>query len=655
MNRRILFREYNGILNTVSGTAGDATLTGSGTSFTEVAVGTPIEVDDIGFVGYVASVTDDTHLELDRLQQESFSGKIWWQDWTVFLIEIGEISRKVESDIEGEAGVIMYDNVDARFYFGANVTMAGTARNNPVLSAFSADLDAKNRYLLKIEAVKYDFAESPASMIGSSYDRVVTNLSNEIAGNWRQAVRKKIFEGMVDFSTIEYPVYPDGSGEYINEISFTLLDKLSAIEQLNLGSLQRGEQMDVADLLGATEEDPVSFEFIAETIAGIGTVNVMRNYGLVWVTDHYEKGTIIEHTEPVLKIGETFLYFNIKTDIVLDEPFIVVDSGLCVHGGVNTTWVKVALAKDITYSSDVYFFTHLPFYAATYYAETDIGIYETVSSRDVLKGFDGTLMLSGIIKEVWSNNVLAAADVFKIPLNYFKQMLDERPLGKSLYEAMKYLGQTMNAYVYYAKDGKLVIIRKTDIQARDESGDTELDMSIISNMNKRHFWDKLIDSAEVEITGWYYTTEFLKGKGAAYLNDKVEPRNKLSRSTFINTDKLDTYGWTIDSSTGELSDGLAHTQQQLLDWYATNDAEEYLNFYGKRRDAYTVEFCDITWEMLDLEMTDIIAYNGGRYFITQMGIDLEQNSMSLEMVNLSSATYNNKNVLIPKSIVKSFS
>ena len=108
-----------------------------------------------------------------------------YTDWSAYLVDDPIISRKVESDTPGESGIIAFDKASIVLY---NVP------GNPVFNAFDPSvvtLSSMQRYLFRISAPK----------------------SN---GTYVQ-----MFEGMADFSTIQWP-------ELGSEISFDALDKLSA-------------------------------------------------------------------------------------------------------------------------------------------------------------------------------------------------------------------------------------------------------------------------------------------------------------------------------------------------------------------------------------------------------------------------------------------
>ncbi|HQF44136.1 MAG TPA: hypothetical protein PK073_14595, partial [Ignavibacteriaceae bacterium] len=122
-----------------------------------------------------------------------------WQDWSEYLSEPPVISKKVESENEGEAGLIVFDDAEVSFRYESG---------SPVYNAFAIDLTSKQRYLFRISAPKSD------------------------------KTFVQLFEGIADFSTLNW-------NEFENVISFSLVDKLSAL------NLLQGELTRVLDTLNA--------------------------------------------------------------------------------------------------------------------------------------------------------------------------------------------------------------------------------------------------------------------------------------------------------------------------------------------------------------------------------------------------------------------
>ncbi len=158
-----------------------------------------------------------------------------WIDWSPYLSIAPVISRKVESDNEGEAGVIVFDKASVSFYY---------SEGNPVYSAFSIDLSGKQRYLFKISAPKTDKSYVP------------------------------LFEGIADFSTVKWP-------ELSNEINFDISDKLTSLGILPVGQTQRGASFDCLNLRNP-DINPSNFPLIANIFSGAGSGGVYSQSGHDW-------------------------------------------------------------------------------------------------------------------------------------------------------------------------------------------------------------------------------------------------------------------------------------------------------------------------------------------------------------------------------------
>ena len=158
-----------------------------------------------------------------------------WADWSQYLSIAPLISRKVESDNDGEAGVIAFDKASVSFYY---------ADGNPVYNAFSIDISTKQRYLFRISAPKSDKSYVP------------------------------LFEGIADFSTIKWP-------ELSSEINFDIADKLTALGILPVGQTQRGTSFDCLNLRNP-DIIPSDYSLFANIYSGAGSAGIYSQSGHDW-------------------------------------------------------------------------------------------------------------------------------------------------------------------------------------------------------------------------------------------------------------------------------------------------------------------------------------------------------------------------------------
>jgi hypothetical protein len=143
-----------------------------------------------------------------------------WVEFTNFLVSGNTVlNQRVESENQGQAGAITFDNIDLSFFYSEHYN--GTV-DNPVYAFFhdatySSDLDSYPRVVIKICASEF-----------------------EITGGVQQAdTETQIFFGVIDFSSISYPVVMDSEGEYVTTINFTVAEKLSALSLLQATTTQR--------------------------------------------------------------------------------------------------------------------------------------------------------------------------------------------------------------------------------------------------------------------------------------------------------------------------------------------------------------------------------------------------------------------------------
>lgn len=108
------------------------------------------------------------------------------EDWTKNLSVVTGLNRKVESENKGEAGILAYDRVQFIFEY---------KNGSPVYNAFNIDLTAIQRYVIEVFGIKTDNGEIQQ------------------------------FQGLIDFSTLEFP-------DDENYIEFAALGKLSALDVL---------------------------------------------------------------------------------------------------------------------------------------------------------------------------------------------------------------------------------------------------------------------------------------------------------------------------------------------------------------------------------------------------------------------------------------
>jgi hypothetical protein len=537
-----------------------------------------------------------------------------WSDWSNYLSIAPLISRKVESDNDGEAGVIAFDKASVSFYY---------TEGNPVYNAFSIDLSSKQRYLFRICAPKSDKTYVP------------------------------LFEGIADFSTIKWP-------ELSSEISFDIADKLTALGILPIGQTQRGAQFDCLNLRNP-DINPSGYTLFANIFSGAGSGGIYSQIGHDWrafgncgdesiiVTflgnpedqaySVFWGGVPINHTNPCLKQGETLVDLDGNQYLVLESWNAQVPASVANSIGyyVDCTWVRLTpnlpagrvmiLDAGITNT-----------YHSTYYDKPEGYIDIISSAADAnglypLESFDGLKIIGTIFNSIWpdvSMTNLTGYSVFPLPAGYFNRLIDEDPLGTDPLSALKMLADTMKCYIYINRSGNLVIQSK-DYLAANGTSRTFGKTKIISK-EKKYFWDKLADGVTVNVKSW------LKDSDGNYLEGvSTQTKQIPGSSAYIKPKNV----ITKDLLTGDPND----CTQALINNKAAVEANSILNFYGQRRTAAEImlhlDDNTIEWDLLDNILDDSV-----RYFYVSMEIDLVERTLTLVPVEVTGHDYDLRQIVV---------
>ena len=696
---RALFRENNYPLNLVSGIQGSAVLSGSGTKFTSLKVGTLIEIEGYGIIGKILSIESATSLTLDRPINDSFQNKKYWIDLSNYVISLSALSRKIESENEGEAGAITLDKVSMEFYFGESLNHDGMTIYNPIPTIFT-DLDEKKRFLIKLFTAKWDFSPEGILLVTNTYQQIIDNISDNFEVNFRSLQSTQIYEGMIDFSSITYPAYADedGSGEFYNTINFDVVDKLSAISLVQAVDIR--EAAALSPTITGTDIDEAFFEKLRDAsnfslMYGLST-DGKRRYNPSGDTKFIPKyidynnspkiGDIIQVnflsgqeeddqyyallTFKYLSISADELTYTMYYDCISTKPDFIASTTDTKHQTYILQTVsdatKLAWYDKCFYGVDVYIYEHTDKQLKI----NPAGTFITVTGDEIV-ALDGLKIIEAIVKGIWQdipiiNNLKDrkgnAITEFRLPLDYIFQLLDSQPFGKEPLDALSYIANTMNCYVFIDKNGALVLQSKP-LYDSDTTKDKTIPAKYISKMIKREFWDKLNDAVQINVSSYIKDTSdtskisYVDGAGYAYKRAGIKPRNQLTKDLFLDASSLSDYGITVNAD-GTLNDPTVVNgdQGKILNHYGDLRAAEYLDFYGKRHVAYEISFNKISDEMTSWDLSDYFSFikqsaftgdaNNGRYFITSLSLDHDANTCDIVIVSISSKVYDDANILI---------
>lgn len=600
-----------------------------------------------------------------------------WEDWSQLLHDAPSVSKKVESENEGEAGLIVFDDCPLTF------------RNQGVVDdAFGDDnyLTSVQRYLYKISNVRKGLYAENFNIITHLGDSVITNGGDNLGANYADLQETQIYEGMADFGTLEWP-------EMSKLVSINALDKLSA-----LGILQSKPARTIYSLKDSTTNHPpwlVPLDYANGSYYHI-VVGVSPNVVIEVIKYEYPDFTPVH-----INVGSTVPVFSAGTILVREESSVTklffAQAQYFYEGsypGENDTWLQPGNDSDAingTYvidSSDDHAYLisdssiKLKYYKDVFYSnnicntsyayDTSLGLWKTS-----VTSFKGITCLIQLVDQAWGSIVpiLKGITTFNIPYEFWRQTIDENPFNKTPLEALKMLANTMKVYVYFNKQGTLVIQKKSE-DSLGTSGVTRSigNTKIVESFKRKFFWDKLVDGVTVEVKSWLTDSYGDAITGTAEVTKQIEPginvkpRNPLTvellwndyiYKTVVSTTSPtpDFVGQIGKSTSGSLYKAISLSgtmwqvitdEQEILNSVALSEATDYLNFYGMRRSSYEGTL-DLDENTEGWELVDNIELEGKECFFTQVNIDPFEKTVNLEAIEVEGHDYDRRQIVITPS------
>jgi hypothetical protein len=505
------------------------------------------------------------------------------EDWTPYFSSMNNIKKKVESDKEGEAGVIVFDKVTLVMEYKSG---------SPVYSAFNRDLTSIQRYIIEVYGLKSNKTEPQQ------------------------------FTGVIDFNSLNWP---DGECK----ISFDVLDKLSAIDLLQTTRKQRA---DLADAIHARAGFSGSYGIgiSKRTLSGIGDCYVLPTWTVKYVNNTATRDQQFAHNNLVLEKGDILLHPDIGyydgDNVFHPGPgkFLVIDSGFTTYNEIQTTWIKVhEPSENFEFNPATWenFMPHLSFHSKGYYDKTDICTYGYDSyGRNIVQGFNSVRMVEAIYGVIWGDTSTGAND-FAIALSYYLQTIDENPFEKHPLDALKELADSMQCYIFTNRLGELKIQLKEEDSLGTNGTTRTLSSSLYKNAGtKEYSWNKLCDDIQITVNSWVKDDQgnYLQGYSSLKKNTNIKSRNPLKKVVLASSSETNT--------------------QEALNSYASTMASNYYNFYCNRHWAYSLDL-KIYDAMLDWDLLDNITIGGILYFFSSLSINLMKRTLSAELVSVQSYNY----------------
>lgn len=429
----------------------------------------------------------------------------------------------------------------------------------------------------------------------------------EVNGIKSNGINAKCFEGMADFRSIKRP-------DMENKIKFDVIDKLKSFDILAATFGREKKKIEESPSTPPTyyvysedahtilitkwvEGSAVSFD---ETAFGVSP-------GIILCTKEYDD----EENETALI---TSVYWDTR-DYPSRESFPGPSGSDPVL--VLKTYNSITISP-LSFDFHFYFYGHL-------YRDTEIRILETIEGRSVLTSYDIFKILDSIVLETWPDLTIinrTGFATYPIGLDYYTLLINELPFGKHPYEALKLIADSIRSYVFFDRSGNLIIQRRTRIGT--DGTLRSLNLTNKRTGSKDDFWDKLIDGATVTIkSGKTEEGVQLVGIASVQKNPGIKPRNELKMEM-------------IAPST------VTHSQDGLNS-FALQEANYYMEFYGKRHSAYQVSIA-LYDDVLDWELIDRVAINGITYFFETIEIDLFNWKANFGLVEIAGHDYDRQQV-----------
>lgn len=672
---RVLVEDY-ALANRVSGSKGSATLTGdTGANFTKCAcVGMGVFVDISGvvkFMGKIASVTGDTVFVLDRILKYDLTTARWYGDWTRWVLSIGEITKKIESENAFETGMIVYDDVS----ISVIAKLPDGSASAPAMLFDEDDIDSRTRLVVRIFGVSLDYADELLStedlkdLLARTRGIATLFVDEELSAHTKVEVMSQVFEGVVDLLTLSENVVNDVD-EIVLTYSFTVKDKLSAlnmlvsslmresttlygiyywplallpIEKFGVSKAANTNEFSMNDCAGFIDGDAGA---IASTVPGMGEI-LRFNLGggsTGWVLCTFKaEGPYTGYLDRV--------YYDSVCDGGVFYALGTTRTG--IMGGELVTGANITKLSALYGSIDVY-----KYGTATKTFHDGTGAAHTLTSREIT-GVDAVKLLNVFLKNVWADceivndlrdSVGTLLTEYILPPQYIFQLLD-KAFNEEPYDAVKRIIASLNAYIFTDSIGRFVITNRINPSASSMTK-KEIDLARVIAMEKKLFYDKLTDSVVVNVKGFAGipgTADYYSGTGYAFKVVGVKARNELSVDVVVDLLSLDTYGMSINSQGAIVYGSPPWTDQsEILDKYCDLKAEELFGVYGLRRIVRNVEVSGMTMAEMAWQLMNIVSYGGADYYLKEIKINLYSGQMNFQLVSCQGWEYNIAAIVIGK-------
>ena len=400
---------------------------------------------------------------------------------------------------------------------------------------------------------------------------------------------KTVFSGALDLRTIEVD-------EENKLISFEIIGKLATIILKQLGA-PRQQNVNVFSRVGASSTDHVYMDadlstneiIISVTDSGGAHKDVQGGTGY-----GFNGGEIFEYNDGTSK---KFMVLNYRRETRTDGGttyYVGVITPQCPDGGTSC------------FPSGSYEFSSSENeYELNFYGEN---IYLYDGTTNDVNGFNGLKMIEAYLKQIDTGASVSYNGIFSYSitrLEDFEELTLDTPDNPG--DNIKNLAKTCGVWVFVDTGGNYKIWSRFSLSYGSSITINSTHILSVSPV-KRYAMD-IAKKITVEVDG----------------NDGVTGSAVVYNSNFFRGEEI--------SKTIEYQEKT--TNQSTLDSEAESRANDYMDFYGLRREGKTLKIALKKDDYFDIELLDIFDSD---YFINGMEIDLQNGIMQLDVIEKTGHT-----------------
>jgi len=503
------------------------------------------------------------------------------------LLASDTVSKKVESDKKGQPGLIVFDSMPVELVI----------KDEPLKSVLTEENFARIENLY------------------GNYKFISATVRLKIEDTWQF-----LFDGIIDYESV---VFTD-----TETITFDLLDRISALKLMENKnarsriSVKNGRHGQTLPWLV-----PLNYgdnEYYKITIAMSGGNFAIEINKYVRINELYQWVHVSVHSTPLFQPGEILEVYNGSSF----RKFALIIKSYCAENpeypGEYDTWgLYDSLSDDISgayYISSAQVESYLSSDSTKkfYYYKDEFygGGVITYKENNIVKSFNAILLIKNLIQGFWPDMAFTTfTNLFQIPLSYWLKTIDDMPLEKHPLDALKFLANSMQCYFYIDSAGTFNIKGKQLLYETSVPNDRVLNIDDLLKHSVGYYWDKKIDAITVTVlTPYNYT-------GSAYLqtgNQEIQPQNAIEVEVFTDS---------------------AHKTQAEVNALAAEVANQFMNFYGKRR-ALLSYSKKINNNTITYALTHNNIFRLKRFFIITLKLNTKAMTMDVEAVNIDDLNNN---------------